>query len=191
MGKRIVLAGLLAGVALFFWGFVSHVVLPLGEVGIQNLPQDRTVIAALKAAIPSSGLYFFPPVDASQKIAEDQFNGPHGILIYHPSGASMMMTGQLVREFILNVGQALIAGYLLSLATGLTKYSARVSLVLVLGVLSGIATNVEYWNWYGFPANFTMAAMVDKVLGFLVVGLVVAAMVKPSAATQVAVASAA
>jgi hypothetical protein len=178
-------------VALFFWGFVSHVALPLGEVGIQNVPQDRTVIAVLKAAIPSSGLYFFPPVDASQKIAEDQLNGPHGILIYHPSGASMMMTGQLVREFILNVGQALIAGYLLSLATGLTKYSSRVCVVLVLGVLSGIATNVEYWNWYGFPANFTMAAIVDKVLGFLVVGLVVAAMVKPPAATQVAVARAA
>jgi hypothetical protein len=61
-----------------------------------------------------------------------------------------------------------------------------------LGVLSGIATNVEYWNWYGFPANFTMATIADKILGFLVVGLVAAAMVKPSGAvTRVTVAKAA
>ena len=192
MSKRILSAGLLGGIALFFWGFVSHTVLPLGELGVQNLPQDHTVIETLKAAIPASGFYFFPRVDESQKIAADQLGGPHGILIYHPSGASMMMTGQLIREFILNVVQALIAGYLLSLATGLTKYSSRVGLVLVLGVLSGIATNVEYWNWYGFPGNYTAGVIVDEIIGFLVVGLVVAAMVKPpGAATQVAVAKAA
>jgi hypothetical protein len=179
MSKRILLAGLLGGVALFFWGFLSHTVLPLGELGVQNLPQDHAVIDAMRAAIPASGFYFFPRVDASQKIAADQLNGPHGIVIYHPSGASMMMTGQLINEFILNVTQALIAAYLLSLATGLTKYTSRVGLVLVLGVLSGIATNVEYWNWYGFPANYTVGMIADEVIGFLVVGLIVAALVKP------------
>jgi hypothetical protein len=66
-----------------------------------------------------------------------------------------------------------------SLATGLTKYTSRVGLILVLGVLSGIATNVEYWNWYGFPANYTVGVIADEVIGFLVVGLIVAALVKP------------
>ena len=192
MGKRILLAGLLGGVALFFWGFLSHVVLRLGDVGIQSLPQDHAVIESLNAAIPASGFYFFPPVNASGQMAPDQANGPHGILIYHPSGASTMMTRQLINEFILNVIQALVAAYLVSLATGLTKYSSRVGLVLVLGVLSSIATNVEYWNWYGFPGNYTIAIMADKIIGFLAVGLIVAALVKPSgAATRVAVAKAA
>ncbi len=192
MSKRILLAGLLGGIALFFWGFLSHTVLPLGELGVQNLPQDHAVIDSMKAAIPASGFYFFPPVDASQKIAADQVNGPHGIVIYHPSGASMMMTGQLINEFILNVIQALIAAYLLSLATGLTKYTSRVGLVLVLGVLSGIATNVEYWNWYGFPANYTVGMIADEIIGFLVAGLIVAALVKPpGVATQIATTKAA
>lgn len=192
MGKRILLAGVVGGVALFFWGFLSHAVLPLGQVGIQNLPQDRTVVESLKAAIPTAGLYFFPPMDASGGMAADQINGPHGILVYHPSGASAMMTGELVNEFILNVIQALIAAYLLSLATGLAGYTSRVGLVLILGVLSALATNVEYWNWYKFPANYTLAAMADDILGFLVVGLIVAALVKPSgAATRVARAQAA
>jgi hypothetical protein len=192
MGKRILLGGLLGGVALFFWGFVSHTVLPLGEVGVQNLPQDHAVIDSMKAAIPGSGFYFFPPVNASGGMVADQVNGPHGILIYHPSGASAMMTRQLITEFILNVIQALIAAYLLSLATGLAKYTSRVGLVLLLGVLSGIATNVEYWNWYGFPANYMLGTIVDEIIGFLVVGLVVAALVKPrGVVTQIATAKAA
>jgi hypothetical protein len=37
-----------------------------------------------------------------------------------------------------------------------------------------LATNVEYWDWYGFPINYTLAYMLDKVIGFAVVGLVVA-----------------
>jgi hypothetical protein len=35
MTKRILLAGLLGGLAMFIWQSVAHVVLPLGEAGIQ------------------------------------------------------------------------------------------------------------------------------------------------------------
>jgi large-conductance mechanosensitive channel len=191
MSKRILLAGLVGGVALFFWGFLSHAVLGLGQVGMRFLPQEQAVVEPLKAAVPQRGLYYFPQEDAEGKIAPDKAGGPYGILIYHPTGASPMMTGQLINEFILNVIQALIAAFLLSLAVGLTGYASRVGVVFVLGVLSGLATNVEYWNWYGFPANYTLAAVVDEIIGFLVVGLIVAALVKPATAMQAATAKAA
>ena len=48
MTKRIVVAGVVAGLVLFFWSFISHMVLPLGEVGISSLPADETVSAALR-----------------------------------------------------------------------------------------------------------------------------------------------
>jgi hypothetical protein len=50
----------------------------------------------------------------------------------------------------------------------------RLGFVVVLGVLIALATNVEYWNWYGFPTNYTLAYMLDKVIGFAVVGSVIA-----------------
>jgi len=37
-GKRVFLAGLLGGVAMFMWTSLAHVVLPIGETGVQEIP---------------------------------------------------------------------------------------------------------------------------------------------------------
>ena len=42
MGKRVVLAGLLGGVAMFMWMSLAHVVLPIGETGVQEIANERT-----------------------------------------------------------------------------------------------------------------------------------------------------
>ncbi|HTR64694.1 MAG TPA: hypothetical protein VMH85_02895 [Terriglobales bacterium] len=184
--KRILIAGIVGGIVLFLWGGLSHMVVGLGEVGVQNLPQAQPVVDALRNTTPQPGFYFFPHVDrASQKMDPGAAGGPWGIVIYHPSGASQMMTGQLVNECILNIVQALLAAFLLSLAPRLRGYAWRVGFVFVLGILAAISTNVEYWNWYGFPANYTGAIMLDRLIGFLVVGLIAAALVKPAAAPMV------
>src|ERR1700730_16672968 len=130
MAKRIFLAGVLGGVALFLWGGLSHMVLGLGEIGVQPLTQQQLVLDGMKATIQQSGFYYFPQVDSSGNPRPDQANGPYGILIYHPRGASAIMTRQLVNECILNIVQALIAAFLLSLALGrLTGYLGRVGFV--------------------------------------------------------------
>lgn len=178
--KRILLAGLVGGIALFLWGGLSHMALGLGEIGVQNLPQPQSVMDGVRS-IPKAGFYYFPPVD-SGKMAPEHAGGPWGILIYHPTGASMMMTGQLVNECILNIVQALLAAFLLSLVPGLGSYFSRVGFVFVIGLVAAITTNIEYWNWYGFPANYTAAIVSDRLIGFLIVGLVAAAFIKPAAA---------
>jgi hypothetical protein len=92
------------------------------------------------------------------------------------------MGPQLTVEFILNIVQALIAAFLLSLAPGLTGYLSRVGFVILAGLLAGAAMSIEYWNWYGFPANYTLGMIADRFIGFLVVGLIAAAFVKPQSA---------
>jgi len=187
MAKRILLAGILGGLGLFVWGGLSHTVLGLGEHGVQYLAEPQPLVDALRISIPQSGFYYFPQMDSSGKLRPEQANGPWGILIYHPSGASPMMTRQLVNECILNIVQALIAAFLLSLAPGLTGYPSRAGFVIVLGLLAGAGLSIEYWNWYGFPANYTAATIADKVIGFVIIGLVAAAFVKPAPAAIQAV----
>jgi hypothetical protein len=179
MAKRILLGGILGGLALFMWGGLSHMVIGLGQVGIQNI--QKPVYDAMKASIAQGGFYFFPESDMKGNIKDEYKNGPIGILIFKPTGAGASMGGQLINETILNIIQTLLAAYLLSLAVKLTRYPQRVGFVFVLGILSAIATNIEYWNWYGFPTTYTMGAIVDKLIGFMVAGLVVAVFVKPSA----------
>jgi hypothetical protein len=178
MAKRILLAGVLGGFALFIWGGLAHMVLGLGMVGIQNLPQQEPVMDSLKAAVPQSGFYFFPQVDGAGKVAADKTGGPYGIMIYHSAGAGGIMTGQLVKECALNIVMAVFAAFVLSLATGLTGYGSRVGLVTLLGLMVGLMTNVQYWNWYGFPMNYTLVGIFNDIVGFLIVGLIAAAMVK-------------
>ncbi len=181
MAKRILFGGILGGLALFMWGGLSHMVIGLGQVGMQNI--QKPVYDSMKATISQGGFYFFPESDMKGTIKDEYKNGPVGILIFKPTGAGAPITGQLINEAILNIIQALLAAYLLSLAVKLTRYPQRVGFVFVLGILGAIATNIEYWNWYGFPSTYTMGAIVDKLIGFMVVGLVVAAFVKPTSAT--------
>ena len=191
MAKRILLGGILGGLALFMWGGLSHMVIGLGSVGMQNI--QKPVYDSMKATISQGGLYFFPESDMKGNMKDEYKNGPVGILAFRPTGAGAPITKELINETILNIVQALLAAYLLSFACArLVRYPQRVGFVFVLGILSALATNIEYWNWYGFSSSYTMAAIVDKLVGFMVVGLVVAAFVKSTnAAVQVIPAKAA
>jgi len=182
MTKRILLAGVLGGLALFVWGALSHMVLGLGSVGMAYLPQQQLVMQAMHASGSQPGFYMFPRGDAKGNLPAEQVGGPWGLIIYHPTGASAMRPGQLLNECILNIVLALLAAYLLSLASGLSGYRARVGFVVVLGTIVALMTHVQYWNWYGFPTSYTGANILQNILGFLIVGLVAGAFVKPSVA---------
>ncbi len=188
--KRILIAGILGGVILFLWLYLAHDVLGLGGIGIKELPNEATVINAMQGAIPASGLYFFPgfglgpdPTAAQQKEAMPAYTKkyeqvPHGILIYHPPAGPFRFGAALGKQFALNFLEALLAALLLSCAAAGRSYWARVGFVALAGVLASLTTNVEYWNWYEFPANYTAGYMVTQIIGFVLAGFLIAAMVK-------------
>ena len=61
MTKRILLAGVLGGVAMFIWTSIAHMALPLGEAGISEIPNEAAVLAAMQTSLgDKSGLYFYP-----------------------------------------------------------------------------------------------------------------------------------
>jgi hypothetical protein len=190
MTKRVLLVGLLGGIAMFVWSSFAHMVLPLGETGIKELPSEAAVLSTLYSQIGGSpGLYFFPgmglPPDATraQKNAAMQQYGqklagnPSGLLLYHPPGAKAMEASQLITEFLTELVEALLVIFLLAQTT-LTSFGARVGFVTIAGVLAAITTNVPYWNWYKFPGNYTAAYMFMQIVGFLCVGIVAGLMMK-------------
>ena len=46
---RIVIGGIVAGIILFFWGFVSHMLLPIGEMGLQIIPHEEELAQRMKS----------------------------------------------------------------------------------------------------------------------------------------------
>ena len=188
--KQIILGGVLGGLTLFVWMFVAHDVLPLGEIGVKEIANEAAVLNAIQGAIPGAGFYFFPgtglPPTATRAersaampaLMKKYEQVPHGILIYHPPAGPFRFGAALGTEFVLNLVQALLAALLLSCAGGLTSYGGRVGFVFVAGLLAALTTNVEYWNWYNFPTDYTAGLIATQVIGLLLAGLVIAAFVK-------------
>lgn len=189
MGRKL-LAGILGGIAYFAWSSLAHVVLPLGQTGVQEMPNDQAVLDTLKTSVSSDGFYFFPGsgkpnAPASERMAalrerSKTYVGPTGIMIYHPQGSLAITPGQLISEFITNLVQILLAVFLLG-QTSLASFAARWRFVTVAGVLAAISTNISYRIFYGFPGNYTLAYICTIAMGFVCAGLVVAAMMKPGA----------
>jgi len=194
--RRILLAGILGGLTLFVWMFVAHEFLGLGEMGVGEIPNEAVVLSAMRGAIPEAGFYIFPgfglgpkPTGEQRKEAMPEYmkkyeQSPHGVLVYHPPSGSFHFGTSLGREFALNVLQALLAAWLLSCAASGRGYASRVGFVAVAGVLAAISTNAEYWNWYEFPANYIAGYMTTQILGFVMAGLVIAALVKNRTAAR-------
>ena len=188
---RIFLAGLLGGIAMFIWTSIAHIALPLGEAGIREIPNEAAVLDAMQKNIrENSGLYIFPGFGLGPNPTRDQQHEamkhmdervarhPSGILMYHSAGSRpMQMFRWLSTEFVTEVIEALLIVFLLS-QTRLTTFGSRVGFVFVGGLLAAIATNVSYWNWYGFPAVYTASYMFIQMVGFLCTGLVAALVLK-------------
>ncbi|HUK87209.1 MAG TPA: hypothetical protein VLT85_06055, partial [Terriglobales bacterium] len=185
--KRIFLAGLLGGIAMFAWTSLAHLVLPLGKTGVQEIPNEAPVLAAMQASLgQNSGLYFFPGLGLGPNATPEQDRAamkdyqkkldanPSGILIYRPAASVKALDPrQLGIEFLTEFLEALLAAFLL--AQTRLGYLGRVGFVLVAGILAAMTTNVPYWNWFGFPTNYTEAYMTIEIVGYLCAGLVAAA----------------
>ncbi len=66
-------------------------------------------------------------------------------------------------------------------------YVGRVVVVTLMGVFGFVSINISYWNWYGFPTDFTVGAALDEIIGWFLGGLVLAAIVRPAKIQKVEV----
>lgn len=181
MTKRALIAALVGSVAMYLWSSLAHVVLPLGAIGISVIPNEQALLANLHATLgEASGFYMFPDFGGSpdmQQYGQKLAVNPSGMIIYHPPGAKPMTPGQLITEFLVELAETLLAVFLLA-QTGLKTFGARAGFIITAGLLASLGTNVSYWNWYGFPSSYTLAYMCIQLFGFVVAGLIVAALMK-------------
>ena len=187
---KILLAGILGEIVMFVWTSIAHMFLPLGEAGISEIPNESAVLSAMQSNIgEQTGLYIFPGLgvgknasrqeknEAMKRMGEKMAANPSGILMYHAPGRPSTFGKWLGIEFGTELLEAILVVFLLA-QTPINSFFGRFGFVFVAGILAAIATNVSYWNWYGFPCVYTASYMSIQVIGFLCVG-VVAALVLP------------
>ena len=74
MSTRFILAGILAGVAMFAWGAISHMFLPWHEATMETFRDEDLVAEVLMKEAPVSGIYVAPMAGMMEKgiSAEEQ-----------------------------------------------------------------------------------------------------------------------
>ena len=188
MTKRVLLGALVGGIVVFIVGALLHTVLGLGEVGVKAIPQEDTVLSAMRAAIHDPGFYVFPapnmtPGRSKAQIQSDndaymaKYKQGFGILIFSPGGD--VSYGKLLGgEFVIDVVSAFFLACILAMgAGGRSSYWKRVFAVTFAALFAALFLGLEYWNWYSFPINYTCAYIIIVVIEWFIAGLAMAATV--------------
>ena len=187
--NRLVFASVLAGIAVFIWGFVSHALSPLGEAGLSSLPNETPIVEVMRTHIPDKGLYFFPGAPAAGTLSEDQQRqwmdrikaGPNGLLLFDPAGHEPLSVQQLITELVNDFLAALLLGILL----GYTRLSlwGCVAFGAAVGLMAWLAISVAYWNWYQFPASYILAEGFGQVVAWALAALVISFVMRRASAS--------
>jgi hypothetical protein len=214
---RVLVAGIVAGVALFVWGFVSWVVLDWHNRTFRDLPNEAALAVGLQeqlpktkskdgVPIPVSGAYRIPGVEggrfraalAQAKTAEERKkvqderqaaememferhrDGPIATIFYRHAGHEPMAPQTLAA----GLGIAMLCGFFAALAVyialpGRPNFLLRVGLVVAMGCFAVLMTYAIEWDYLYRPDDYTLVMCADNLVGSLVVGIVVALIVRP------------
>jgi len=179
--KKVLLPGIIGGLAVFVWSFISHMVLPIGEMGVKTIQSnEEAVISAMKGTMQERGFYMVPGIDMKPNPTAEQQQawqakweaGPTAIIVYNPAGSPALSAGQLLRQLLFQILCGLIAAYIVSAVAG--SVATRAIMVMLMGVFAWLTVNVPQWNWYSFPSSFTIGQGLDHLIGWLIGGFVIA-----------------
>ena len=110
--------------------------------------------------------------------------GPTGILVYKPGGEDSNFGKLLATQFLIGLAGAFIAAWILGATVSATTYGVRVMIIVLIGLFAELYIVLPYWNWYGFPTNYTIGHLIGGVVSWAIAGLAMAAIVKRPAVQQ-------
>jgi len=176
---RAIAAAIVGGIVMFGWGAASHMILPIGDMGLKSLPNEEGLVTTLKSNVTERGFYLFPGMghgevtEEEMKAWEEKYQqGPRGVLVFDPTGDAAMSPAMLGTEFVSNFLACLIAACILArIATGRFE---RGLIAGGFGVLGWLSIEVSFWNWYRFPTQFAVGELIDQSAGWLLAGWAIA-----------------
>ncbi|QEG38275.1 hypothetical protein [Roseimaritima ulvae] len=190
--KRIVLAGLAGAVVYFVWQMLTWMLLPIHGPTVGPLPDEAPVRDLLVEQKVETGVYIVPygseeaMMDPESEYMKRHTDGPIFSIYYQQHGAQPMAMSVLAIGFLTDFLAASIVATLLCCAVGgccCKSYLQRVGFVTAFGFFLALTGHVSYFNWMHFPADYTAMFVLDVIVGWLLAGLVIAAIIKQPPAT--------
>ena len=118
---RVLVAGLIGGILMFFWGVVAHMALGLGQVGIKLPTNENVALSGLQQGLgEQAGVYMLPSLDPGKMgdAAEVRtysikaVRSPYAFVVYQPQGTDMTQMGpQIGRQWASDTLSALALAF--------------------------------------------------------------------------------
>ena len=90
MMKRLITGGIVGGITLFMWGFVSWVVLTWHSDTVRHDSSVMAVVEDIEDNLQETGVYYFPPMTTMrpdetkmEAYTELHKNSPSGMIFYN------------------------------------------------------------------------------------------------------------
>ncbi len=186
--RKLILGALLGGIVLFAWGTISWMLIPWHEPYLQAFNDEAAVAEVLKANARNPGLYMMPSdhgaptteeswAEGARRMAEGPFIFGVVRTTHQDWNFGRLLLGSFLTQ---TIGAFIITALLLT--TRIPRYFGRVLFVATLGGLVGVLGHLPSYNWWEFPAGWTLINIMDLVIGWALGGLVLGAITKPRAA---------
>jgi hypothetical protein len=189
MSNKVILAGIAGGAALFVWGVVAWMLLPIHRTSMRTLPDEQRVVDALVGSGTSRGLYVvpaYPQASAGGAVdtgAEEEWQrkasqGPLAVVVFEPAGhPPSRLFRRMIEGLLVCVVAAMFSAWALS-RVRVGTYAGRAAFALGFGLVAWMLGPATEWIWLHYPTDYVLAALVDDLCGWAIVGAVQAGIVK-------------
>lgn len=186
MLKKILIGGIGGGIIMFCWLGLAWSTWHLTQ--FRQIPDDRALMGEIALRDMDSGIYYYPPLPSKSdpeavKAHEEAFQaGPViSFMAFQKKGGSMTVT--MVKGFILTLLSACMVSWLLALAApALPGYFQRVAFCSVLGLVVAFSGPLTFGNFFWLPQLHQFMELLDQLLGWTLVGLLLAFVCRARAA---------
>lgn len=173
--SRVLIGSLIAGVAVFLWGFVFWGTMDLPYTSMSHANDDAATGKALLEHLPQTGTYFIPgqhnPAEVQKKLFE---SGPVALVYFNREGKPMMSGLQMAQGLAHSIAVSFVIALALFLfAAAVSGYAERVMLVAAIGVASAIMSPVANIIWWYAPAGWQLWNALYQAVAWLIIGLIV------------------
>jgi hypothetical protein len=184
MKRNILVAGLLGGIVMTLWLFVSNAVLPVKQdLMNRKLPLDdqQALHGVLADHVPEPGHYSVPYLTREE---EDRFPDYRNLPVYtiqyegftHGEGSQPTLTPLLA----IFLASFIVSWMLASAGSGiLSHYWRRVLFVVAIGVVIALADDVLQMSFGPQPANYLTFLAINNLVTWLLAGLVIGWRIRP------------
>jgi len=164
-------------ILLFVWNAVSWMGLPFHSQTLNNIPDGALQLENMRNSMPESGVYHFPGLPEGahartmNQIENELKEGPRITMMVYKSGSTEFFDPM---SFLMSLIYNLITvglTYILISRLANKSMSNILTSCLIIALVSAFVSDFGLMNWYMFPLDYTMVNVLDKIIGFGLLGL--------------------